>query len=93
MAADHGHRKCGIAAAVHKSLALHIAVQIDFLIGNSVVGKKFLDLAAVRTAGKGINSHRFVRSEGVGKRGPVLFQGLAPDGPVGTTERTGLKRF
>ena len=25
MAADHGHRKCGIAAAVHKSLALHIA--------------------------------------------------------------------
>ena len=49
MAADHGHRKCGIAAAVHKSLALHIAVQIDFLIGNSVVGKKFLDLAAVRT--------------------------------------------
>lgn len=93
MAADHGHRKYGIIAVVHKSLALHIAVQIDLLIGDFVIGKKFLDLAVVRTAGEGINSHCFVRNEGTGKRGSVLFQGPVPDGPIGTTGQAGLRRF
>ena len=92
MAADHGHRKCGIAAAVHKSLALHIAVQIDFL-RNSVVGKKFLDLAAVRTAGKGINSHRFVKKRRSRERGPVLFQGWLPMVQLAPQSEPVWKRF